>query len=194
MGGILGVDLSGRDGNPTGFCLILEESIVSIGFFRTLKYLLEYIQILKPKLVSIDSPLNLPARGRFRDCDIMLKKHGMSPLPPAMPSMRMLVERAIILTNILSSLGIRYIETFPSGAIRMLGYKRKPRSISERRRYAREIARLFGLRIHVDFRMVTKDEFDAFLCALAGYAYLKKQYIAFVGKECTIILPKLPNT
>ena len=190
---ILGIDLSGRDGNPTGFCLIFGGTVMCVGEFRTLKWLLEYILMLRPDIVAIDAPLGLPKRGMFRDCDIMLKKHGISPLSPMLPSMRMLVNRALRLVGFLKENRIAYIETFPAGALRVLGYKRKPKSFTERRKYFMEIIRMFDLRNLVDPYRLSKDEFDAFLCALAGYCFIRRTYMAFSGEECSVILPSAPS-
>jgi len=188
---ILGVDLSGKDGRPTGFCLIMNNTVLSIGEFRTIRALFEYISILEPDIVAIDAPLNFPKKGLYRDCDLMLKKYGLSPLSPMLEGMQALVKRAIKLVGFLEEKKIRYIETFPAGSIRLLGFKRKPKSKRGRREYFTEICKLYGLEKIVDPSDLTKDEFDAFLCALAGYAYIKMRFIKFAGKECTIILPTL---
>lgn len=188
---ILGIDLAGKDGNPTGFCLILGNIVLSIGIFRTLRALLEYLGTLRPTLVAIDAPLSFPSNKRFRDCDLLLKKFGLSPLPINMPSMKALVRRAITITRFLDSIGVRYIETFPAGSIRFLGFKRKPRSHSERAKFFRKILKMFGLVSNIDYSRLTKDEFDAFICAVSGYAYINKRYFAFKGNECMIILPCL---
>ncbi len=186
---ILGIDLSGKDGNPTGFCLIINNIVLSIGTFRTLKALLDYINILNPTLVSIDAPLNFSQDGHFRDCDILLKKSGLSPLPLNTPSMISLIKRAITLTQFLKSKKITYIETFPAGAIRLLGYRKKPKNKNERRQIFMNLIKLFDLATQIDSSNLTKDEFDAFLCALSGYAYINNRYVEFKGNECTIILP-----
>ncbi len=187
---ILGVDLAGKDGNPTGFCLIMGDTVLSIGEFRTLGGLKEYIGILRPTIVAIDSPLNLPRRGQYRDCDILLRKYGIQPLPPMMKSMRMLVDRAIILVEFLKSMGIEYIETFPAGALKMLGFQRKPRSKNERRKMFQIITKKYGLRRMIDPSDLTKDEFDGFICAIVGYTYIKNMHMVVRGEECEIILPK----
>lgn len=190
---ILGIDLAGKDGNPTGFCLILGDIVLSIGIFRTLKALLEYLNILRPSLVAIDAPLSFPSNKHFRDCDLLLKRFRLSPLPINMPSMAALVRRAITITRFLDSMGIKYIETFPAGSIRFLGFKRKPRSHSERAKFFRKILKMFGLASNIDYSRLTKDEFDAFICAISGYAYVHQRYFAFKGNECTIILPCLED-
>ncbi len=187
---ILGIDLSAKDGKSTGFCLIMGNEILALGEFKTFSALKEYIRIVHPSIVSIDAPLNMPKTGGFRDCDLLLKRHGMSPLPPTMPSMRMLVKRAIELTRFLENIGVKYIETYPAGAIVILGFKRKPRSNHERLRVFREILRMFGLKTRYAFRKMSKDEFDAFICGVAGYGYVHGKYVIFSGKECSIILPK----
>jgi len=190
---ILGIDLSGKEGKTTGFCLIYEKIVLVVGSFRSLNAIKEYINVLRPDIVAIDAPLNHPTSGHYRDCDIMLKKYGMHPLPLTMKSMKMLIERAISLTNYLDTINIKYIETFPAGALKMLGYKRKPKSKAERFRYFKQISKLYGLSSKIDPMELTKDEFDAYICAIAGYAYTKKRYIAVTGKECKIILPFIEN-
>ena len=187
---ILGLDLSGKDGNPSGFCLIYGATVAVIGEFRTLKYLLEYLHKLRPDIVAVDSPLSTSKNKPYRDCDLLLKKDRMNPLPLNTPGMQQLIRRALLVTETLSKVGIKCIETFPAGALRMLGFKRKPRSYKERRKYFNTIRMMMGLRSMTRANKLTKDEFDAFVCAVAGYAFLIGRYVEYVGKNCRIILPK----
>lgn len=186
---ILGVDLSGKDGNPTGITLILDNDLVVMTIFRTLNTIKEYIATLKPDIIAIDSPLNFP-RGRvaYRDCDLELKKVGINPLPLNMSSMKMLIERAKSLVSFAHKMGIQVIETFPYGSLRLLGYKRKPRSIKERRRIIRSVARIYGVKLRWVLEGVTKDEFDSFLCGLVGKAVLDGSGFVVFGESCRIFL------
>ncbi|MCR8453752.1 MAG: DUF429 domain-containing protein [Crenarchaeota archaeon] len=185
---ILGLDPSGRDGKSSGFCLIYDSEIIAIGEFKTLSYLIEYIYLLKPELVAIDSPLNYPSEGPYRKCDLLLKKNALNPLPLNMPGMRQLIERALKIINVLEDINAKYIETFPAGALRMLGF-RKPKSLKERKRYFERIRTLFSLRSIVNASKLTKDEFDAFICAVTGYAFTIGQYREYASEDCKIILP-----
>ena len=188
---IVGVDLSGRDGKASGFCLIYNATITAVGEFKTLKYLLEYLLLLRPDIVAIDSPLGYPAEGPYRDCDLLLKKEGLSPLPLNMLGMQQLIRRAIIIVrNLEKKTRAICIETFPFGALRLLGFKRKPRNFHERKKYFGIIRTLFNLKSIVDANRLTKDEFDAFICAVAGYAFSIGKYKEYLGKDCRIILPK----
>lgn len=192
IGKVLGLDLSGKDGKSSGFCLIYNSKIVAIGEFKTLNHLIEYICVLRPHLVSIDSPLGYPSRGSYRKCDLMLKRDSISPLPLNMPGMKQLIERALKVVDVLKGINADYIETFPAGALRILGFK-KPKSFKERKRCFEKIRVLFGLESVVNANKLTKDEFDAFVCAIAGYAFIVGRYREYADGECRIILPTLEH-
>ncbi|MHA1590386.1 MAG: DUF429 domain-containing protein [Candidatus Njordarchaeales archaeon] len=189
---VLGLDLAGSEKNVTGYCVILNDAIEDFGAVFSNEEILSLVNKWRPKLVAIDAPLNFPRRGNLRDCDLLMKQINLNPLPPTLPGMRMLVNRAMWLVKELKSRGIDYIEVFPAGALRFLGYKKKPKSIAERLRIAKELARVFTLNIKRYPARLLPDIFDAIICAITGYAYINGDYIEIKGEECRVIFPTLP--
>jgi len=190
---VIGLDLAGSEKNPTGYCHIEFSEVVAFGELYSDASIKRYISKIEPDIVAIDAPLNFPSHGNLRDCDLLMKQIGLNPFPPTMPGMRVLVERAMRLVNWLEENGFSYIEVFPAGAIHFLGLKRKPRSIGERIKMARELVRLIGLSMKFRISKMSPDEFDAVICAITGYAYLTGNYIEIKGRECTVIFPAEPS-
>ncbi|MCD6491411.1 MAG: DUF429 domain-containing protein [Candidatus Korarchaeota archaeon] len=186
---IIGLDLAGSENRQSGFCLIQDNEIIDYGILFTDKQIISFIGEKNPDLIAIDAPFNLPKKGNFRDCDLLMKEIGLHPFPPTMSGMRLLVERVNRLLKIFREKNIEAIEVFPAGAIRFLGFKRKPKSITERVKYLREIISFIGLKSRRYIGRIRPDEFDAIICAITGYAYATQNYIEITGEECTVIFP-----
>ncbi|MCD6092839.1 MAG: DUF429 domain-containing protein, partial [Candidatus Aenigmarchaeota archaeon] len=94
---IVGLDLAGKEKNPTGFCLlkINEREETEIKLLHTDAEIMEEIRKIKPDIICVDAPLSFPPDGYFRDSDIEMKRRGFKPLPPMFPAMRLLVKRGI---------------------------------------------------------------------------------------------------
>jgi predicted nuclease with RNAse H fold len=162
---IIGIDLAGKEKNPTGYCvLVIEQEQEKIERNVLLHYDEEIINEIKkenPNIICIDSPLSFPKSGYFRESDIELKKRGFKPLSPLFPGMKPLVERGIRLKKIFEEIGYKVIEVFPRATEKILNIEKEKR--------------------------VNKDLYDAFLCALTGKYYMKNQY-EILGNE--IVIPK----
>lgn len=153
---------------------------------------MSYIDRVNPDVVAIDAPFNLPSKGNMRDCDQTMKQIGLSPLPPTLPGMRILVERAKIIVRWLSERGIKAIEVFPAGALRFLGYKKKPKSNAERIRVIRYLMKMLNLKSSRPIYKISPDAFDGLICAITGLAYLTGNFIELRGDECSVIFPADP--
>lgn len=170
---VIGLDLAGKEKNPTGFCsLVLKESEGEGEFkignkeSKVLYYdkdILKEIKKQKPELVAIDAPFTFPGEGYFREGDKLLKERGFKPLSPRFPHMQKLVRRARKYLKQLEKLEIETIEVFPQATKEILRMKRKE-----------------GTNEH---------KFDAKACALTGKYYLEGKFEA-LGKE-EIIIPKV---
>jgi len=158
---IVGLDLAGKEKNPTGFCLlkINEREETEIKLLYTDREIMEEIRKIKPDIICVDAPLSFPSDGYFRDSDIEMKRRGFKPLSPMFPAMRLLVKRGIKLKE---ELGFRCIEVFPRATEKILGLKKEMGA--------------------------NKDKYDALLCALTGKYFLLGKY-ELVGKE--IVVPKI---
>ena len=186
MGRYIGIDLAGVERNPSGVCYVRGRVLVEIGSLYSDDELISWILSRRPTVVAIDAPFGLPRQGKMRDVDSLMKRLGLNPLPPVLEGMRKLVERTVRLIEILQARRVVVLETFPAGVIRVLGYRRKPRSFSERYRIATELLRAFGIRRDVSLAHLSPHEFDALLCALTAFAYDHGLAIGIRGDEGTV--------
>ncbi|MEM4591593.1 MAG: DUF429 domain-containing protein [Nitrososphaerota archaeon] len=129
-----------------------------------------------PACIAVDAPLTLPAgpQGRgYRLCDRQVKRMGIGIFPVALAPMRMLALRGVGLAARLRELGFEVIETFPSGAQRVLGLcGRSGRKASV---VARGLRRL-GLKIP---RGTSLDMIDAATCAYVALLYRRGLCMVF---------------
>ena len=174
---IVGIDLSGGEKRPSGWCLLDDVNAVTKLLYTDTE-IVEATEAANPLLVSIDSPLSLPegrisvddddpGRNEFgimRRCERILKKRGINVYPSLIPSMQKLTERGIRLATLLRSKGIPVIESYPGAAQDIMDIPRKRASTD---------LLAFGLQafgIHGTFLddKVTHDELDAITSAVVG--------------------------
>ncbi|MBI4020247.1 MAG: DUF429 domain-containing protein [Candidatus Aenigmarchaeota archaeon] len=158
---VIGLDLAGKDKNPTGFCVLTKEG-TKAKLLHSDNEILYEIEKVKPDIICIDAPLSFPEEGHFRDGDVQLRKLGYNPLSPTFPGMQPLVRRAMMLVNVLRK-KYHVVEVFPHATESILGVERN--------------------------KTADKDRYDALLCALTGKYYLEGKFRE-VGKE-KIILPQV---
>ena len=167
---IVGLDLAGKEKNPTGFCFLKIE-----GKRRSSECWIVYkdeeifmkIEEIKPKVVCIDAPFSYPKKGYFRKCDLELIKKGFRCLSPLFPGVKILVERARNLIAKIKGIDekIEVIEVFPRATEKILGLEKGKR--------------------------INKDKYDALLCAITGEFYLKGNFEKIGDeKEGFVIIPK----
>lgn len=146
---VAGIDLAGKDENPTGFCLLTDSGSQTKLLFSDTEILKE-IEEIKPDCIAIDAPFWLPRVGAWRTSDEKLLRRGFQPLSPLLPTMRMLALRASHLVKVLRERGYKVIEVFSNASEKVLGLSKEPRK--------------------------NKDEYDSLLCALTAKAYLEGKY------------------
>ncbi len=190
---IVGIDLTGSR-RPSGWAL-LEGEQVRTKRLQADEDILQETIAADPALVSIDSPLSLPAKNKssrkkgaiYRQCELALRKMGISVFWCLLPSMRPLTFRGIRLAKQLRSRGIKVIESYPGAAQDILSIPRKKASVEELK---------WGLNragIQGEFVNSKKshDELDAITSALVGLFYLADEYIALGNaREDYLIVPK----
>lgn len=154
---IIGIDLAGKESNPTGFFILTEKGSCAKTLYSDQEILSE-VKKTGPDLIAIDAPFSLPKTGWWREGDLELKKAGFRPLSPKFPSMRILVQRTQKLLQKLK--GYKVIEVFPRATEKILGTKKE--------------------------RGASPHEYDALLCALTGKYYLRGKYRVF-GPEQIIV-------
>ena len=174
---LAGLDLAGKEKNKTAIAFyetstrafILKEAYKN-------EQIIKILEKFNPKVIAIDAPLTFPLSNKaFREAEKQLITKGFRPLPLNMPSMEILVKRAIKLkAHIFSNLKeVEIIECFASASLKVL--------------YLNKLELEKKLK-----RKLDKDDVDALACALTAYFYKKGNY-EILGKkeEGTIILPKI---
>lgn len=134
---VLGVDLAGSPGRPTGMCL-LRDMTATTSVVLSDEEILDVIEGSRPQLVSIDAPLSLP-KGRktihdrtgehFRESDLELRRRGIRFFPITLGPMRMLTERGLGLRKKLEARGLRTVECYPGAAQDVWGIPRQHRDL-----------------------------------------------------------------
>jgi len=198
---IVGIDLTGSEARPTGWCHLAgrrattnlvssDEEIVKL----TLK--------AQPRLVSIDSPLSLPAgrdhvfdddparesAGITRWCERELKRRGVNVYPCLIQSMQKLTRRGIALAEEFRHHGLPTIESYPGAAQDILGIPRKRASLDLLEQGLTE----FGITVHGSTRELTHDELDAITSAVVGIFFWSGRFEALgTAQEDYLIIPDL---
>jgi predicted nuclease with RNAse H fold len=163
---ICGIDLAGKESNPTGVCILNGETVFYTVYTDT--ELLATINTFSPSIVAVDAPLSFHGEP-FRECDRALRKH-YPVLPLTFKGMQALTQRGI---HIKSVLPYPVIEVYPYASKKVLG-----------------ITCAEDLHAHGIERIPsTIHQVDAAAAALTAQYYLKGHYKAY-GKKDTIIVPQ----
>ena len=150
------------------------------------KFIIKYIEPLKPDFVFLDAPLSLPGKYVdkqaysdyfYREADRELG--AMSPM-----FIGGLTARAIKLRDYLQESGMSVFETYPRQQARVLElpdskYKRDEKYISE---LSQLVSNKLALNVNHD-QMETWHHFDALLAFVAGVRYLNKTHQVIGNKE-----------
>jgi len=167
---VVGVDLAGSPGRPTGVCILRGlNAQTSIAFGD--EEILEIIKNAGPDLVTVDAPLSLP-EGRktihdrsgehFRECDRELRRRGIRFFPVTIGPMRMLTERGMALKAKVERMGSCVMECYPGAAQDVWGIPRQHRD----RKGLLEGLKDLGVKGLAE--VLTGDELDAVTAALVG--------------------------
>jgi predicted nuclease with RNAse H fold/dephospho-CoA kinase len=198
---IVGIDLTGSEARPTGWCL-LEGFKAKTEMISTDDDLIERTMAASPDLVSIDSPLCLPFGrltvfdddptrdeiGIMRFCERELKRRGVNVYPSLLPSMQKLTARGIRLAAIFRSHGLPVIESYPGAAQDVMRIPRKGAG----EEWLKLGLKSFGIRGKYATSKVTHDELDAITSALVGtfhFAELSEEL--GTTNEPPLIIPRL---
>lgn len=196
---IVGIDLTGSEARKSGWCFLVGE-IAKTELLSTDAEILAQTVWAAPDLVSIDSPLCMPAgrtrvgdddpgRHRFgitRACERELRRRGVHVYPCLIPSMQQLTARGILLAAALRAEGIPVIESYPGAAQDIMRIPRKGAGVE----WLREGLTNFGVR--GDLERASHDELDAVTSALVGTFHWVGQSEALgTDEEPPLIIPKL---
>lgn len=189
---IIGLDLAGVEGRPTGFCS-LNGTKAQISLVYSDKEILTKIREVNPEVVAIDAPLSLPpgrksleerTGAHLRECDRELLKRGIRFFPVTLGPMRQLTARGINLRQILEGERFVVIEAYPGGAQDVLGIPRKQKGL-EKLKAGLENLGITGLN-----NQMSDHELDAVTCAYVGKLYLEKKAVIYGAPNDGIVMPK----
>ena len=189
---VVGIDLTGSEKRKSGWASVVGKNLTT-ALVATDDELIGKTVSAKPFLVSIDSPLSLPAGrltefdddpgrdeyGIVRQAERQLRKRGINVYPALLPSMQRLTRRGVELAAVLRKKGIPVIESYPGAAQDILGIPRKKTSL----RHLSEGLRRFGYEALSAESGVSHDELDAATSALVGQLMLAGYWEALGSAE-----------
>lgn len=197
---IVGIDLRASEIRPTGWALLTGET-AKTRLVKTDEEIIQETIKYQPDIISIDSPLGIPAgrcctkdscecrvKGILRECERTLWRRGVRVFPCLLPSMQKLTERGIRLAKAFRKRGYTVIESYPGAAQDIMRIPRKKSSLDD---LAGGLA-AFGVKGPFLSEQPCHDELDAITSAVVGYFYLAGDYEALGNKrEEFLIIPKL---
>ncbi len=202
---IVGIDLTGSEARPSGWCL-LEDCKAITQRIGSDEDLIRATMKAKPSLVSIDSPLSLPkgrvsvydddpgrrSFGIMRECERILKKRGVNVYPSLIRSMQALTARGIRLARFFRSVGVPVIESYPGAAQDIMNIPRKGADLG----LLKEGLVEFGISGDFENGDVSHDELDAITSAVVGIFFLSGKFEALGNEdEEYLIIPDIkPKT
>ena len=174
---VVGIDLTGSEKRKSGWAVVTGHRLKT-ALVASNAELIENTLCERPFLVSIDSPLSLPAgrlsefdddpgRGEYgivRQAERQLRKRGINVYPALLPSMQKLTRRGVELARCLRKHGVPVIESYPGAAQDILSIPRKKTSL----KHLAEGLRRFGYQSLMAEAKVSHDELDAATSALVG--------------------------
>lgn len=189
---VIGIDLTGSERRKSGWAAVTGRD-VTMDLVGSDNELMERTLSAEPFLVSIDSPLSLPAgrvsefdddpgRSEFgivREAERRLRGRGIHVYPALLPSMQRLTRRGVELATRLRQHGVPVIESYPGAAQDILGIPRKKTSL----RHLAEGLRRFGYVGVGRAPAVSHDELDAATAALVGQFMLAGYWEALGSAE-----------
>jgi len=199
---IVGIDLTGSESRPSGWALLEGDTVIT-GTLSGTEEILTRTLACRPRIVSIDSPLALPAGrdctedscecralGITRHCERTLKRRGVNVYPCLIQSMQALTRRGIEIAQALRNEGVEVIESYPGAAQDIMRIPRKRASLTQLQNGLERFG-LCGLRTA---GALTHDELDAATSAVVGSFYLADLHEALGDDtEGFLIIPLLPE-
>ena len=189
---VVGIDLTGSEERKSGWAAVTGQRLTT-DLVGPDAELVERTLAAEPFLVSIDSPLSLPAGrvsefdddpgrkeyGIVREAERQLLKRGIRVYPALLPSMQRLTRRGVELATKLRKRGVPVIESYPGAAQDILGIPRKKTSL----KHLMEGLRRFGYAGLAGEAGISHDELDAATSALVGQFMLAGYWEALGSAE-----------
>ena len=210
---VLGVDLRASNKKPSSIAILDSEShLAQLGSFLEDEELIKLVNDVKPSLVAIGAPLNLPSgfccldqtcdcrfsvpnrKGRLLELE--LAKMGISCFYTNKGSIiRDLIYRGILLSNVLRDAGHKVIEVYPHATKTLLfGDKVPPKNsaVSVTYMIGHLTPLVSGMEKHADD--LDRNTCDAIINAYTGQLHAQSDTdILGDPEEGILVLPKLPN-
>lgn len=198
---VVGLDLTGSEKRATGVAISRGRSVETCSL-QTDDELLDYVRSAQPDIVSIDSPLSIPAGrtsvfdddpgrnefGIMRLSERILKRRGINVYPCLLPSMQRLTLRGMRIAERLRQEGIPVIESYPGAAQDIVGIARKGAGLP----YLVAGLKAFGYEGDFDQPKVSHDELDAVTCCMVGSFFLAGRFEALGSDdEEALVIPEL---
>ena len=189
---VVGIDLTGSEQRKSGWAAVTGRNL-TMDLVASDADLMERTLAAEPFLVSIDSPLSLPAGrvsefdddpgrseyGIVREAERQLRRRGIHVYPALLPSMQRLTQRGVELATRLRKCGVPVIESYPGAAQDILGIPRKKTSL----KHLVDGLRRFGYNGLSSEADVSHDELDAATSALVGQFMLAGYWEALGSAE-----------
>jgi predicted nuclease with RNAse H fold/dephospho-CoA kinase len=189
---IVGIDLTGSEQRPSGWCLLDGDTAVTKRISTDGEIVAETLKA-KPVLISIDSPLSIPQGrisisdddpGRYtygitRYCERALKKRGVNVYPCLIRSMQDLTARGTRLAALFRKMGISVIESYPGAAQDIMNIPRKRADLALLKSGLNE----FGIEGDYTTTLISHDELDAITSAIVGLFFLSGKFEALGNEE-----------
>ena len=189
---VVGIDLTGSERRKSGWAAVTGRTLTT-ELLASDADLTARTLAAEPFLVSIDSPLSLPAGrisefdddpgrseyGIVREAERRLRGRGIHVYPALLPSMQRLTRRGVELATCLRQRGVPVIESYPGAAQDILGIPRKKTSL----KHLVEGLRRFGYTGLGGEAQLSHDELDAATSALVGQFMLAGYWEALGSAE-----------
>ncbi len=185
----VGIDLSTR---KSGYAVLDERCRLTSPTLLDFDHLLDTTIDLhkkEPLLVAIDAPLTFPVTGVWRECELMLRRLGISCYPPGAPFFRKITELGVSLRCALEKKGIQAIEVYPY-ATRLrcnVGAKAKKKTLQGRRQIQNDLGKLV---VGLPEGILSHHLLDAILAAYTAYLAAHGMAENLSGADGTIVIPK----
>ncbi|MDI6889198.1 MAG: DUF429 domain-containing protein [Methanocellales archaeon] len=184
----VGIDLSTR---KSGYAVLDEcRKLTSLALFDFGNLLDAIVDLNRKSLpVAIDAPLTFPITGIWRECDLMLRKLGITCYAPGAPFFRGITELGSRLRCALEKKGIRVMEVYPY-ATRLrcnIGAKVKKNALQGRRQIQSDLGKFV---VDLPEEILNSHLLDAILAAYTAYLAAHDMTETLSGRDGTIIIPK----
>lgn len=150
------------------------------------KFIVKYLQLMKPKFVFLDAPLSLPGKyvdkESYSDYFYRVADRELGAMSPMF--LGGLTARAMKLKDYLEKMEMTVFETYPKHQAVILEldntmYKRDEKHIRE---LSKVVSDKFNLNVNYD-QMKTWHHFDSLLAYIAGVRFINKAHMAIGDQE-----------